>query len=108
MYQGTTPAVTFTIKGYDLTDMSVYVTFMNNRELLTKTDVVVTFDNVTETSTIVCRLSQEETLAMKKGNVKAQIRFIDENNQAYATEKADINIDDVLYQEVIEYTGDGE
>lgn len=108
MYQGTTPAVTFTIKGYDLTDMSVYVTFLNNRELLTKTDVVVTFDNVTETSTIVCRLSQEETLAMKKGNVKAQIRFIDENNQAYATEKADISIDDVLYQEVIEYTEDGE
>jgi len=108
MYQGTTPAVTFTIKGYDLTDTSVFVTFMNNRELLTKTNVMVTFDDGTETSTIVCQLSQEETLAMKKGNVKAQIRFIDENNQAYATEKADILIDDVLYQEVIEYTGDGD
>ena len=110
MYQGTTPAVTYTIQGYDLSDMTVYATFLNGKDLLTKTgdDVLVTYDSDTQTSTIVVALTQQETLAMKKGSVKTQLRFIDENGNAYATSKAVIQVKDVLLQTVIEYTEDDE
>ena len=110
MYQGTTPLNVFTIKGYNLTSAKVYVTFkQNNKLLLTKetgNGVSVSYDAEEQISTIVCSLSQEETLAMKKGSVKVQVRFIYENGDAYATNKAPISVDDILWPVVIEYGGD--
>lgn len=109
MYQGTTPSVVFEIKGYDLTGATVYVTFKRDKDILTKTDVYVGYDVETGISTIVCSLTQEETLAMKRGGVLVQIRFIYENGQAYATNKASLEMNDVLYPVVIEHheTDDG-
>ena len=108
MYQGTTPAVTFTIKGFDLSGMTVYVTFKSATDILTKSapDVIVSYDSEEEESTVVCKLTQAETLGMNKGSVKAQIRFIDSSGNAYATSKAVIQMNDVLYRAVITYSGD--
>lgn len=105
MYQGTTPAIPFTIKGYDLSDATVYITFFNNNNLMTKSgeDVETSYDEGTETSTIVCKLTQQETLDLKRGSVRVQIRFIYENGEAYATNKAVIEVNDVLLQEVIKF-----
>ena len=106
MYQGTTPSIVFEIKGYDLTSATVYITFKRDKDLLTKTDAQVGYDSDTQISTIVCALTQEETLAMKRGAVIVQIRFIYENGQAYATNKKTLEINDVLYPVVIEYNED--
>ena len=105
MYQGTTPSVIFEIKGMDLSTATVYVSFKRGQDVLTKSDVTVTYDDVEEISTIVCPLTQEETLAIRAGTVIAQIRFIYSDGQAYATDKAEINVDSVIYPEVIEYNG---
>jgi hypothetical protein len=109
MYQGTTPSIVFEIKNYDLTGATVYVTFKRDKDILTKTDVSVGYDEETSISTIVCSLTQEETLAMKRGGVLVQIRFIYENGQAFATNKASLEMNDVLYPVVIEHheTDDG-
>lgn len=106
MYQGTTPAIVFSIKGYNLTDATVYVSFKRGNDVLTKTEVEVSWDETTQISTVVCELTQEETLAMKRGAVVVQIRFIYENGQAYATNKKTIEVQDVIYPAVIEFGGD--
>ena len=107
MYQGTTPAVIFEIKGYDLSSATVYVSFKRGEDLLTKSgsDVQVSYSSAEQISTVVCSLTQEETLAMKKGTAIVQIRFIYENGQAYATEKGSVTVNDVIYPEVIAYQG---
>ena len=107
MYQGTTPAVIFTIKGYDLSNATVYVSFKKGSELLTKKSPAVgaAYDGVGDVSTIVCPLTQEETLSIRKGAVKVQIRFIYENGQAFATNTEVINMQSVIYPEVIFFGG---
>lgn len=111
MYQGTTPSVVFEIKNYDLTSAKVYVSFKQKNDVLTKStgsDVQTSYDSEEQISTIVCSLTQEETLAMKQGSVTVQIRFIYENGQAYATNKKVMEMMNVLYPEVITFGGDGE
>ena len=107
MYQGTTPAIVYTIGGADLSAMTAYVSFLSNNNVLTKTgnNVSMTYDSESNTTTVVCCLTQEETLAMMKGSVKTQIRFVDSANNAYATDKASIAVSDVIYKEVITYNG---
>ena len=107
MYQGTTPSLVFNVLGYDLTSSTAYVTFKRKQELLTKSgdDLSLAYDDAENYTTVICRLSQEETLAMKQGAVQVQIRFIYENGQAYATNKASIEIESVLWPEVIEFGG---
>lgn len=63
MYQGTTPTVSITIKGYDLTDKTVYVSFQHKRKLLTKTgtDLIISYDENTDDSLILVPLSQKNT-----------------------------------------------
>lgn len=100
MYQGTTPAVLLTIEDYDLTNMTVYVTFK------TKTGA-----NVTKTgnelqilgSNILVSLNQSETLSLDQGPCWVQVRFIDSEGNAWATEKAMITIYDVLNKDIINY-----
>ena len=107
MYQGTTPSVVFEIRGYDLTDATIYVSFKRGNDVLTKTgnDIACSYDG--EISTVVCSLTQEETLAIRAGAVVTQIRFIYSNGQAYATEKKELEVKSVIYPEVITYGGDG-
>ena len=107
MYQGTTPALTFEIEGFNAVGMTPYVSFKRGSDVLTKTgsDVTVVYDSDNEKSVIVCQLSQEETLSMKQGSAVVQMRFIDSNNLAYATDKADLDVDSVIYKEIIRYGG---
>ena len=109
MYQGTTPAIIYTIKGVDLSAMVPYVSFQSaNGNVLTKTSadgVTVEFDEEDEITMVICCLTQRETLDMMKGNVKTQIRFIDSNNEAFATEKKTVRVDDVIYKEIIAFGG---
>ena len=64
------------------------------------------YDDEGDFSCVVCRLTQEETLRLRASErIVAQIRFIDEDSQAYATTKVVINVEDSLYDQVIEYKG---
>lgn len=100
----------FEIKGYDLSTAKVFVSIRRGQDILTKTDpdVQTGYDAESEISTVVCSLTQEETLAIRQGDAIAQIRFIYEDGQAYATDKASIEVKDVIYKEVISYGGEGE
>ena len=110
MYQGTTPALTFQIAGFDVSEMTPFVSFRRGADVLTKTgsDVTVVYDTDNQRSVIVCKLTQAETLAMRQGDATVQMRFIDVNNEAYATSKATVGVEDVIYKEIIHYNGGGE
>lgn len=109
MYQGTTPALTLIVEGADLTDKTVFVTIRCGNYSLTKTGGDVAVSYADGNSTVVIRLTQEETLKMYKSEASVQIRFIDENGHADATNKAKFEVQESLYSAVIEYeSGDGE
>ena len=108
MYQGTTPTLTFKVPGYDLTDKSVFVSIKSNGgETLTKTgdslDVSYNSQGEEEYSLVELRLTQQETLRMRTGDVICQIRFIDSEGNALATQKATVNVNDVIYKAVIQH-----
>ena len=107
MYQGTTPALTFQIAGFDASAMTPYVSFKRGADILTKTggDVTVVYDSDNDQSVIVCQLTQAETLAMRSGEATVQMRFIDSTGNAYATTKAQIGVEDVIYKQIITYGG---
>lgn len=105
MRRGTTPDYVLSISGYDLTDQSLYVTIAqySNKITLTGERLTVTYDSETNITSIVFSLTQEETLAFKSGNVEVQIRFIDADGVAQATEIKLLPVLPVLFEEVIEY-----
>ena len=104
MIRGTTPAYTLTIAGYDLTQMTVFVTVRGQYgTLVTKTGDALTVTADATGSTIAFRLTQEETLALTVGRAEVQVRFIDANGIALATEIAPVTVERVLLGGVIEY-----
>lgn len=107
MYQGTTPAITMAVKGMDVSAMTAFVSFKRGADVLTKSgsDVTMVYDSGEDKTVIVCKLTQEETLAMRQGDAIVQCRFIDSNNEAYATTKSKLNIKDVIFKEAISYGG---
>ena len=109
MYQGTTPALLLRVIGKDLTDATVFVSIKTGTRVTTKTreDLTVTLDD--EDTEVLCQLKQEETLAMSDGEAEVQIRYVTDEGNAYATNKARFTVKDVLYKKVIEPAdGDGD
>lgn len=106
MIRGTTPHYTLTIEGYDLTQMSVYVTIRHKsyKELtLTNDRLTILYED--DTSSIEFTLTQEETLALNEGVGRVQVRFIDADGDAQATEIASIQIGPILLEGEITYEG---
>lgn len=108
MFQGTTPSLPFKIPGVDLTTATVFVTIKDSQRKneITKSgsELIVTYNDEAEDgpySLVLCPLTQEETLKLHSGEAVCQIRFIDNQDQAYATVKATVNVSDVLYKGVI-------
>ncbi len=96
--RGTTPYYSITFDGIDLDDIAdVYVTFSQPKK-----DKEVTISDVTRTAQgFYIHLTQEQTLALAKGNMYIQIRFKDVNGEAYATEMWLDEVKDVLQEGVI-------
>lgn len=101
MYRGTTPVVIFRVKSeLDLSKMKqIWVTMQNavNEITFNKSELVVN----SEESTITLELSQEDTLSFCSGVVKTQIRFLDENDKAYASNIRNLEMGNILKEGVI-------
>ena len=112
MRRGTTPDYQLSIYGHDLTQQSVYVTIKQgcglNETILTLTGERLTmiYDKETMTSTITFSLTQQETLNFKDGAGEIQVRFINAEGDAKATNKKSIPFLPILNEAVIEYVGD--
>lgn len=99
MYRGTTPTLLLELE----TELSLdnlaelWATFRTSTVEVTKTleDVAI------EGKTIAVPLTQEETLKLYNGVCQVQVRFRTDDDLAYATTIADINIGRILKEGVI-------
>ena len=101
--RGTTPGFVLEIEGYDLSGCSVIVTIERSTQEINLTGNRLSISYSDETSSIAFRLTQEETLKLTKGVADIQVKFIDSNGIALATEKAQFEVCPALYEEVITY-----
>ena len=125
MRQGTTPIVSLTIdveRDEDdvivpssvLDNCNVYVTIDQNGTQVTKAsrdtlDITITknYDESDPTrhisTTVSMFLTQKETLGFEVGKARAQLRWVNFLDEAYASDIATITIDESLLEEVIAY-----
>lgn len=103
MIRGTTPDLILTVDA-DLTGQTVFVTLSQAgvKTTISGDDLSI---EAGETSVIALRLTQEQTLGMRSGTASVQVRMIDENGIARATEIRSVNIAPVLWEKVISYGG---
>ena len=98
MYRGTTPTMVLTIEGISEIDISkLYLSLRQFGNTIEKTlEDVKLVGNV-----LYCTLTQEETLSLFEGKVELQIRIKSKSNVAYATNKIQVDVQDILKEGVI-------
>ena len=104
--RGTTPALIITAEGVDLTGCTVYVTIWQSiTKLIKKTgdDGSVWMDVEDNNTIIYVVLSQAESLSFKQGKALVQIRWVEEDGTAHASDIASTNLHRVLQEGVIEH-----
>lgn len=104
MYRGTTPTLIFDLSAnktlvFDNFD-EVWVTLKKGVYEVTWDLAKCVLDSVAKTISIT--LTQEETLALPKPVVNAQIRILLNNGSALATNIAEIDVNEILKEGVIE------
>ena len=106
--RGTTQTIKITIKGWDLTNSDVYVTFKQGTKKLTRKDIAdATYSN--RTSVITLTLSQQETMSFKEDEQGLiQVRWIGDDGIAHKTKTAPFNVDTLLYEAVLTKEADGD
>lgn len=84
----------------------MYVTIKDTWYMLTLTNDVLSIAYDDGASSIAFRLTQEETLSFKEGKAEVQVRFIDAEGIAKATDIKPIVVERILQPGVITYEGD--
>lgn len=99
MYQGTTPTLVLTVGDEQLDGCTCYVTIKQSGRILTKSgsELVVSGNEIAVT------LSQRDTLLFSPGSCEIQVRWIDSEGNAMASDKATLNVSEVLLRSIIEY-----
>ena len=102
MYQGTTPALVLRVKDKDLTEATVFASIKDGSHIITKTgeDLIIAKDS--DDTLVTVTLTQGETMKMDKGDAEVQVRYITADGNAYATKKARVTVNDVIYRSMIE------
>ena len=98
MRRGTTPTLVINIKGIDMSTIAEwYVTVAQDSVQITKTGTDLTIEG----TLISMPLTQQETMKFKSGEVSVQIRAKTTENVVIASGIETIDIDRILYNEVI-------
>lgn len=105
MYRGTTPTLPVRIKGVDLTNTKIFLTFSSKMGKLLTLEYPGDFTVELDNGDTVCNVTftQEQTLWFKPEAYFVQARWIDSNNIAGATKTKQLCIRDVLLKDVIYY-----
>lgn len=98
MRRGTTPTLVINIKGIDMSTIAEwYITVAQDSVQITKTGTDLTIEG----TLISMPLTQQETMLFKSGEVSVQIRAKTTENVVIASGIQTIDIDRILYNEVI-------
>lgn len=100
MRRGTTPTLTLTVEGVDLTGYKIEVDIrQGNHQLIKNGEATLDGDN----SVIDLILTQAETLSFKSQPVSIQVRFINAEGVAGATTIEEVPVGEIIRNGVIEY-----
>ena len=101
MIRGTTPTFTLDVEGIDLTDKKIVVTLEQDE---TELDIQNPHCAESESGcTITFDLSQEQTLMFRSGRASIQVRWINEEGSAGATNVATFSVGKVLKEGEVNY-----
>lgn len=104
MYRATTPTHTFTLPIQTSTCSEILVTYKQGKILLDKhyEDGTLPPGMTLDGKNVVIRFSQEETLKFNAKNpVQVQVRVLTNDNNALASQKFNVSVEDVLNEEVL-------
>jgi len=98
MRRGTTPTIVISIKGIEMSDIAEwYVTVAQDNVQITKSNAELEIED----NLIKMPLTQLETMQFKSGEVSVQIRAKTNEDLLIASGIKTIDIDRILYNEVI-------
>lgn len=105
MYRGTTPNLYLELEtDMDLTNAKqIWMTIESSLSVLNKDkeDIHVITSEDPGVQTLIVSLSQKDTLKLSPGKAKVQVRILMNNNKAYTTDVAIVNVCDILREGVI-------
>lgn len=105
--QGTTPVLEITALDERVADATVYVTIGQGDVKLTKTnrgnDPSVIVENLEADTKITVFLSQADTLILRPGAGKVQVRWVFEDGTAGASEMGYVEVGETMHKGVISY-----
>lgn len=103
MRRGTTPTISLAVQGCDLTGCTIYATLKQGTTIITKTGNDLTVLPATDHTGVTFDLTQTDTLKLKPGKAAVQIRWIDSNGIALATDISEIDVTPILLEGEISY-----
>lgn len=106
--RGTTPTLTITAENIDLIGKTVYVTIDQAghgqlTKLFPNNDGTVSLEQYNSDTLIHVFLSQHDTMAFRPGKAQIQIRWIEEDGTAHASDIVTITLTKTLLEGVIKY-----
>lgn len=105
--QGTTPAIEITAIGEQIAGATVYVTIDQGDIQITKSnrnnDPAVTVEEAGDDTKVTMILSQSDTLTLRPGAGKVQLRWIYEDGTSGTSDNGYVEIGEALYKGVISY-----
>ena len=103
MYRVTTPTHTFTLPVSTSEFSVIQVTYAQKEKTLVKEyrDGVLPEGMTFDDKDVVINLSQEETKAFDAGTVAVQVRARTAGGQAYASDKFNVSVTQVLNEEIL-------
>ncbi len=103
MRRYTTPTISLTVEGVDLTGMDTYVTISQGGTELTVTNAAASFDGAD--TTIALALTQEQTERFRVGEAKVQVNWVGGDGMRNATTIGRLQVDDNLLRRVVRHGG---
>ena len=98
MYRGTTPTLVLTVD--KISEIEIFQLYLSLRQF--GNTIEKTLEDVElKGNVLYCTLTQEETLSLIKGKVELQVRIKSKSNVAYATNKIQVDVEDILKEGVI-------
>ena len=105
MFRGTTPVHTFTVPFPPDSIQEVYVTYEQGGETIVEKSIhsvdIVPIEDDEESAQIVTHLTQQNTLAFDEGDVRIQLRVLDKDSEAYASNIVRVKSSQILKDGVI-------
>ena len=103
MRRGTTPKITINVSGADLSAANVYLTLQQSATQVTFTEEDLIITPTDAGCKIEVTLTQLQTMNLATGAVMLQLRWVEADGTAHASNITTLNVESILLNEVTSY-----